>query len=1013
MRPLKLTLRSFGPFTGEQVVDFTQYGDNAFLLIHGPTGAGKTTILDGICYALYGDASGEKRDEHYLRSQQARGDALCEVEFLFQVGPRRFHIKRTPPQVVLQKGRQREIKHLVEFCQVDSSGAVLGDRLTKVGEVRQKVEEVLGFTSDQFRQVVVLPQGEFRKLLLAKSDEKEQILEKLFNTTRFKAVEQSLKNRRATLGGELKELKAAIEGILVSNSVVSAKELEEQFVQLGSRLDDLAARRMQQIELQQQAEQRLQQARALADQFAELDSARSSHEQLDSRKAEVERQSVRTERATRALNLVDLNESISRTTKVLNDHKLELAAIAETVTSLQEQRILCEQQLAMHSETAARIPQMAAEKALLEEQLRRINQLSEACQRTQDAAKVEKKARTELDKLKLSLARHEQLLADCTATTEALAAQAAEAGRLQLEHDSLARLVAARRQLAEETLNLAGLHDELQAAGQAVADADTRLLHQQGVYDDLQQRFVAGQASLLVKELADGKPCPVCGSTDHPRPAEIAGEVPTAKDLEKARKQVAEADKACRLAREQAGSIQVYQGELTARIEGLCTQLGDAAEQDLTKLVSRQEQVAARLAAAEAAARDLEKNRAEQIRLRDVAAHEREKLATDEASCNELTVRLEGLRAVEASLAADGGDGNAVSVGKSIADLEASAALAQKNFKDAEKKRADVESRLATAQGQQVEKQQQAIRLEAELGEQQNTFDLRLDMEGFVSQKDWRESRMPRDEIEKARIEVDRFNRMLSAAQERLARAEGVCSGLERPDLPVAESAKTEADAALGQLQQEMGQVEGSRTAVQSALVTIGEKARRIELLEQEYAVAGRLADLTGGQNPKRMTLQRYVLAALFEEVALAASQRLARMSRGRYHLVRSETPRDGKSTSGLDLDVTDDHTGDKRPAFTLSGGESFLASLSLALGLSDVVMAQCGGRYLDCIFIDEGFGSLDGETLDYALNTLIELHRSGRVIGIISHVAELRERIASQIEVMPSKEGSTVVCSC
>jgi exonuclease SbcC len=158
------------------------------------------------------------------------------------------------------------------------------------------------------------------------------------------------------------------------------------------------------------------------------------------------------------------------------------------------------------------------------------------------------------------------------------------------------------------------------------------------------------------------------------------------------------------------------------------------------------------------------------------------------------------------------------------------------------------------------------------------------------------------------------------------------------------------------------------------------------------------------------MTLQRYVLAALFEEVAIAASQRLSRMSRGRYHLVRSETPRDGKTTGGLDLDVTDDYIGERRPAFTLSGGESFLASLSLALGLSDVVMAQQGGRYLDCIFIDEGFGSLDGETLDFALNTLIELHRTGRVIGIISHVAELKEQIQSRIDVIASKDGSRIV---
>jgi exonuclease SbcC len=285
-----------------------------------------------------------------------------------------------------------------------------------------------------------------------------------------------------------------------------------------------------------------------------------------------------------------------------------------------------------------------------------------------------------------------------------------------------------------------------------------------------------------------------------------------------------------------------------------------------------------------------------------------------------------------------------------------------------------------------------------------------LQSEGFSSEHAWQEALMPRHEIAVKNSEIEQFSRSLAASQERLARAEGATAGYDRPDLATLTTNKLQADERLGALQKEVGGLEAEHAGLQAALASVNDTLRRISQLEQTFAVTGRLADLTGGQNPKKMTLQRYVLAALFEEVAIAASQRLARMSRGRYHLVRSEIPKDLKSASGLDLDVTDDHTGEKRPAFTLSGGESFLASLSLALGLSDVVMAQSGGRYLDCIFIDEGFGSLDSETLDFALNTLIDLHRSGRVIGIISHVAELKERILSRIEVVSSKDGSRII---
>jgi DNA repair protein SbcC/Rad50 len=288
----------------------------------------------------------------------------------------------------------------------------------------------------------------------------------------------------------------------------------------------------------------------------------------------------------------------------------------------------------------------------------------------------------------------------------------------------------------------------------------------------------------------------------------------------------------------------------------------------------------------------------------------------------------------------------------------------------------------------------------------------RLQSVGFSDLAACRAARLEPALLVRRQEELERYRQDLAAATLRRERAATLCNGRTRPDLEALQQGKDEIDREVGSRQQELGTLAGEATALAVARKNIGVKGSTIVRLEEDFTVVGRLADLAGGQNPQRMTLQRYVLAALFEEVAIAASRRLSKMSRGRYHLLRAEIPRDGKSTGGLDLDVIDDYCGERRPAFTLSGGESFLASLSLALGLSDVVLAQSGGRYLDCIFIDEGFGTLDSETLDFALNTLIELHQSGRVIGIISHVAELKERIPCRIEIVAQKEGSIIVQS-
>lgn len=1010
MRPLALALRSFGPFAGEQRVDFTRYGDNAFLLIHGVTGAGKTTILDGICYALYGDASGEKREDHYLRSQLARPDSPCEVEFHFQVGPRRFQVKRTPPQAVTQKGKKRNLLHQVEFCQVDEHGAIIGDRLTRVGEVQKKVEEVIGFTSSQFRQVVVLPQGEFRRLLLARSDEKEQILEKLFGTGRYKLAEEWLKRKRASLAGELKDLKAAVEGILTSNGAATPGELQERRAALGIEQARLGAMIVEQEALLSLAQERLLAARSLAERFLEQERAATIHGELERQKPDMEQNSMRVERARKALGLADLLDALQRAERELVTQRDRLIQLDARISTLDGTRGAALERAARARAASEAIPALTAEQALLTTRLERFRELAAGTVALAAAQKSEHAAAAEVDRQKRLIIDSESRHASLCERIETLSLDAGTAGQLAGELEKVATLLAARKGLAADTAELEHLLGQIAVREKAVAGAAGHHGACEQGAAELQQRFIRGQSALFAKELHDGAPCPVCGSPDHPDPAQAAEHVPSETDLDAARKSVADALKLLQREEKELNRLIAAKSAREAAVATVTASLGADAGSPAARLEERRAALEQRLAAGHAAAAELSVARRQRDQLSQVISPAKQKLAAAEAELMSAAAEHEKQKALAERLERETAGADRAAVEARLKEIGRTVEAAGRELQQAEAELRHVEEQLAGLKGQREEKLAAIPRLQSELARLNDGFVARLGAEGFRDRQECLAARMPLEEIERLQQEVDRFRDALTAAAERLQRAVQGCEGVERPNLAAVTEIRDGIDQHLGGLRKEAGVLQGQQKGIDDALAAIGEKGNRIAVLDSEYAVVGRLADVAGGSNQKRMTLQRYVLAALFEEVAMAASQRLSRMSRGRYHLVRSEAPRDGKSTSGLDLDVTDDYIGEKRPAFTLSGGESFLASLSLALGLSDVVMAQCGGRYLDCIFIDEGFGSLDGETLDKALDTLVELHRSGRVIGIISHVAELKDRIPSQIEVVGSKDGSRIV---
>lgn len=1061
MRPLKLTLRAFGPFAGEHSVDFTGGGENPFLLINGPTGAGKTSLLDGLCYALYGEASGAVRTERYLRSQLARPEDECLVTLRFQAGGRLYAIERRPTQNVLSRGRLVERKHAVGFWEVDAQGNILGERLSKVNEVLERVEELVGFSSDQFRQVVVLPQGDFRRLLLAKSDEKEKILEKLFGTGRFKLVEDSLRRRRGELSTRLVELRSAVEGILGSKGAGSAADLEARKAELETRRQEVHTALQEGRLRLAEAQARLAQAKLVQAAFAEAEAARTALDELRARQEQVEHGGARAERAFRALTLVDLEATIARATKEAGDRAATLRRLATGLEELEERRQGTRQALELARQEQAKVPECIAEGTRLQARLAQLQELAGARAKADAAQKAEAQARQEAETAAQSLATLERRLAELSGEIEALSLQAGDGRALELEISRLEGLCTLRGQLDGQLRDQAEADTTLRAALARVAEREANLERARRERQEAQQALITGQATRLAASLAQGQPCPVCGSREHPHPALAhanTGEAALSSDettlahgettlahgeaalppgeetLQRAEAAVANQERALRAERDQCEGLRTRLAGLASGIAHCRAALGPDADVSggisgapqagapTGTLAQRLERAKAERTKAEALAVRLRKGLAERDAL---TAKRQEAQARQDAAAKahgEATAALGAARALLERASAEAGAGDEAALRARLAEVERFVPQAAARLQAAERAQADLDGQVQKRQGER----DQLARLDAtaleQLTEQRATFAVRLLTEGFLTEREYQEAKLPRQKAEELRQALERHREGLASAQARLERAEAAClehgqehgqgqeAEAQRPDVASLQTAQTQAEAVVAGLNRELGEVATQQGELAAALRAIAEKADQSRELEADYAVVGRLAELVTGQNPLRMTLQRYVLAALFEEVARAASQRLLRMSRGRYHLVRAEAARDGRSTGGLDLDVTDAFIGESRPASTLSGGESFLASLALALGLSDVVMAQQGGRSLDCIFIDEGFGSLDGETLEFALNTLMELHSAGRLIGIISHVAELRERIPSRIDVIPSKSGSSIL---
>lgn len=1013
MKPLRLHMRAFGPYADDQSLDFQELGSSQLLLIHGPTGAGKSAILDAVCYALYGDTSGSDRTARQMRSDHADPGTPTEVTLDFSLGPRAFRITRSPEQ---ERPKLRGEGSTLQAARATlwelTAGAATSERLLladRATAVTDAVHDLLGFTAAEFRQVVVLPQGKFQHLLTASSDEREHILETLFRTEHYRRIQETLGEERRRLEADVERTRSSRDVLLTQVGVGSSQALEvlhsgriREQKALGEALLGLEATRRTAEAAYQTASLHSRLLHDAAEAEGALAKLAGSTDNNEAVRASLVR-------ARKALPILEVKRDRDKAQSALD---AGVAAVTEQTARLEAAR-------SEHHSALARMHAEDARKAAREEAVATIARLQSLLRWSREREEtlglldaVEGRLAVTRDAFALRSSTLEQLTVqegDLNAQCQSSHAIASQLEARTLATRQLKAIKEASDALADAESGSASLLKDKQVADRTLAACEKSIAKARESLERREHAWRAGQAGALARTLVEGAPCPVCGSTRHPSPASKKRAVPREEDLENEREAILTAETERNEARARVEELALRLAALESEAATLRKQMGTHAGHSPPSLVTALKHAEAALGESRAEAQrsaQLEQRASALKSEMETARHDKESLALErESLTNQLTALRTTLSHAEKELPEDLRDARSLSRALSSArarleELESAADEARKGLDVANHAFTSATSRLESL----VTQVQQA---QADVRESQARLEERLAGGGFGNERELAAAALSEVLIDAYDAQVRRFDEQLAAARERAERARHGAEGLASPDLTALEQRRQEtASAHLDAIRNEE-RLRGLVAQTTEVLGQVRAIEERLPSIEHRFSILGRLSELADGRNPLGLPFHRFVLASLLDDVLREASQRLRIMSGTRYTLVRGQTQRDRRSTTGLDLDVFDAYTGGLRPVVTLSGGETFLASLSLALGLADVVQAYAGGIRLDAVFVDEGFGSLDPESLELALRALVDLQRGGRLVGLISHVPELKERIPARLEVTSGRRGS------
>ena len=974
MRPLRLELSAFGPYAGRTVIDFTKFGDSGLYLITGDTGAGKTTIFDAITYALYGRASGDSREPSMLRSKYAAPDVPTEVVLSFSYRDRIYTVKRNPEYERPAKRGTGTTKQPADAELTYPDGRIVA----KTGSVTSAVTEILGIDYDQFVQIAMIAQGDFLKLLQADTKTRQEIFRRIFRTERFQALQEALKNESSRLYGEIAnarrsidqyirgtefdeddvlflELKKAKEGGL---PVAETDALLEEITKKDAAASGLIAGQIQEMQEQmKRLSAGIERAKQQEDAARRLAEAQKQCTELGGKK------STAAEELDRAKNALQGAKEFAD----------EAAALKERFADYDLREQKKKEQIGLKQNLEAVKKQREKDEASK-------TGLNGDLEKQKEERKQLESAGEEREKIAREMENVEEKMADLAELTSEITKHKALAGRLKkAQEDFLAKQEKAR-----------------------VTKND---------YDEKRRRFLAEQAGVLAATLEDGQPCPVCGSTEHPAPAVLSEGAPTQDELNAAE---ATAEKADRQMVDASGAATELRAKTAAMMDQILKKAESALAADAATSVTAELENQETTNGGMSATAELENQvtqRLEQLRLRTDSLQKaleeadgkirRRKYLDDsipkmEASLKKLTDALH-----EQENAITGMNSKLESAGNEIARMD-------KDLKYPDKEAAE-------AACARLLKQEAKIR-----GEHEKAADALQEIEKQIAAS---EAAIKEQE---ARIRQLREQAEQDARLSREALGEQAAQDTRLSRETLEEQAAQDAGSVREALEQEAAALEQRRSAQQKeytdiqaryrancvALESIRRTSGELEKLETKYAWLKTLSDTANGglSGKEKIMLETFVQMTYFDRIVARANRRFLVMSGGQYELARKIEAENNRSQSGLELDVIDHYNGTKRSVKTLSGGESFKASLSLALGLSDEIQSSAGGIRLDTMFVDEGFGTLDEDSLQQAMRALSGLTENNRLVGIISHVGELKEKIEKQIVVSKDRSGGSRV---
>jgi DNA repair protein SbcC/Rad50 len=997
MRPHRLRVTAFGAFGGTVELCFDDLASAGLFLLHGETGAGKTTLLDAIGFALYGQVPGERGKSKRLRSDHAAASTPTEIQLEATLGGRRMRITRKPEQ---QRPKRRGTGTTTEQAKVlleEFTGASWHAVSTRLGEADDEIRDLIGMSAEQFNQVVLLPQGEFAKFLQADALDRQRLLQKLFGTDRFRAVEEWLAARRRSTATAVEEAEQAVKELAarVAQVVGPVAAAPVTPADPDALPDPAWAPSLAQIA-----------AAEATDGQAEVQARRTELDQAQDRQRDAERLADRQRRRAEALRVRNELAAAEATVDELHREFAAATRAAEAAGAIGEAERASDVLAAARAEqdrARAHVAVLACADATVSAarlraagqdhhaRLGRLEGLRTLDRQATDEDENAKGARATAGALTATLAEAEAMLTSRQQERPQLVAQRDQARQASQDLPAQAAAADACRRAAQDASALVKARTDARRHEDAYFAARLETSDLRDEASRLREARIDGMRAELAATLVDGAPCPVCGSLDHPDLCELRGERVTREQEEAADAEAAAAADRAETAGAKLAAADILITDLTSRLAGAGFDVpADLAtlEAEAARLGLRADGLAAQAAQLTTAAARLSRVQAELDALdQDIAGTGR--LLTELTEQRDAELR----QAAEADQRAARHRESLLAQLDGLPDLE-TALRAAREAADALVTAADAADAAARAEREAGGARDRALQVAAAAG--------------FADLDAVRAAQRPPDWRTTADHDIRAHDASAKANAELLA----------DPDLDVPVDPPADVAGALAA-------VAGARQAHDDALTAFRLAQHRAEQLaelapplterlDQLKPLAARadearaLADLAAGQgaNTLRMTLSAFVLAARLEEVAAAASERLLAMTSGRYSLIHTDARRGG-GRSGLGLLACDAWTGVDRDTSTLSGGETFLASLALALGLADVVTAEAGGTRIEALFVDEGFGSLDEETLDEAMTVLDGLRAGGRMVGIVSHVAELKQRIPAQIRVHKGRSGS------